>query len=362
MKNFLFLLSLFLTVNIVAQNADEPVLAVAEQMPSFPGGEQEMMKFIQENVQYPQYEKEHRIVGKCYVTFIVEKDGTIREAKILKGVPFGSGCDAEAIRVVNMMPQWIPGKQNGKEVRVQFNLPIKFSLHSTTLSEKDTIYYTSDWIVCDKTEAKYYRIAIKQAKGYLVKDLYIKNNHPQTTFECLELDPIVKDGKYILYFENGNKKTEGNFESDKRIGIWTFWEKDEKDSLVVECFLNGTYKNKYVPASQPMNKKYDVEYKAEVMPEFVGGAQKMYEFIGSNVVYPKAERKKGIMGTCYITFVVEKDGHLTDVKVLKGVNGGSGCDKEALRVVSSMPQWIPGSQFGRYVRVQFNLPIRFTLR
>ena len=63
-----------------------------------------------------------------------------------------------------------------------------------------------------------------------------------------------------------------------------------------------------------------------------------------------------------VTFVVEKDGSITDVKVLRGVNGGPGCDKEAIRVVKSMPPWKPGKQNGREVRVQFNLPIKFTLR
>jgi TonB family protein len=68
------------------------------------------------------------VTGTVYITFIIEKDGTLTNAKVLRGI--GSGCDEEALRVVNMMPKWNPGEQKGKPVAVQFNLPIKFKLDS----------------------------------------------------------------------------------------------------------------------------------------------------------------------------------------------------------------------------------------
>ena len=71
-------------------------------------------------------------------------------------------------------------------------------------------------------------------------------------------------------------------------------------------------------------------------------------------------KNAGISGKVYITFVVEKDGSITDVKVLRGIGGG--CDEEAVRVVQSMPRWSPGKQRGKPVRVQYNLPVRFTLQ
>src|SRR6218665_311315 len=116
------------TGNAVVEPVVEAPLTIVEKMPTFPGGEAEMMKFIQKNVQYPQVEKEAGISGTCYVTFVVEKDGNITDVKVLRGVSGGPGCDREAIRVVKSMPAWKAGKQNGREVRVQFNLPIKFTL------------------------------------------------------------------------------------------------------------------------------------------------------------------------------------------------------------------------------------------
>ena len=112
----------------VVEAAIEAPLTIVEQMPQFPGGEAAMMKYIQQNVSYPQMEKEGQIQGTCYVTFVVEKDGSITDVKVLRGVSGGPGCDKEAMRVVKSMPAWKAGKQNGREVRVQFNLPIKFTL------------------------------------------------------------------------------------------------------------------------------------------------------------------------------------------------------------------------------------------
>jgi protein TonB len=97
----------------------------------------------------------------------------------------------------------------------------------------------------------------------------------------------------------------------------------------------------------------------EEMPIFPGGEKKMTKFIKKNIVHPPAAYKEGRAGICYITFIVEKDGSLSDIRVLKGASGGADLDEEALRVVKSMPKWKPGKQNGHAVRVAYNLPIRF---
>ena len=111
----------------VEEKAPE-IFTVVEQMPEFPGGAGEMMKYIQKNIHYPEIEKEAGITGKCFVKFVVEQDGSISNVEILKGVAGGSGCDKEAVRVIKSMPKWNIGKQNGRPVRVYFNVPISFRL------------------------------------------------------------------------------------------------------------------------------------------------------------------------------------------------------------------------------------------
>ncbi len=102
------------------------IFTVVESMPGYPGGDSQRMKFLQDNIKYPQMARESGIQGTVYVTFVVEHDGSVTDVRILRGI--GGGCDEEAIRVIKLMPIWNAGKQRGKPVRVQFNMPIKFTL------------------------------------------------------------------------------------------------------------------------------------------------------------------------------------------------------------------------------------------
>ncbi len=97
----------------------------------------------------------------------------------------------------------------------------------------------------------------------------------------------------------------------------------------------------------------------ESMPQFPGGEEARLRYLSENLQYPLMAREAGIEGAVYVSFVVEKDGQITNIKLLRGIGGG--CDEEAIRVVSSMPRWIPGKQRNVPVRVQFNMPIRFIL-
>jgi protein TonB len=122
-------LLLMVNTNAMAQSkkiANDKVLEKAEVMPQFPGGDQAMMKFVSENVQYPEEAKEKEISGRVMVGFIVEKDGSISDVKVVKGI--GGGCDEEAVRVVKAMPKWKPGKEKGKPVRVSYMMPFTFKL------------------------------------------------------------------------------------------------------------------------------------------------------------------------------------------------------------------------------------------
>lgn len=108
------------------EKKEEKIFVVVEEQPSFPGGETARMKYLRDNIEYPQLARESGIEGTVYVTFVVEKDGSITDVRVLRGI--GGGCDKEAIRVVKEMPKWKAGKQRGKPVRVQFNMPIRFTL------------------------------------------------------------------------------------------------------------------------------------------------------------------------------------------------------------------------------------------
>lgn len=110
-----------------AQNTDSDVFTLVEVAPMYIGGQTAMMQFLSKNLQYPAEAMEKNVQGTVYVSFIVEKDGSISNVVLKRDI--GSGCGEEAVRVVKMMPKWTPGKQKGKEVRTQFVLPVTFKLN-----------------------------------------------------------------------------------------------------------------------------------------------------------------------------------------------------------------------------------------
>lgn len=123
----MMLVLLFSFMTSTAQTKkNDMVFDVVEVMPQFPGGQIAMLKYIMENMKYPEQAMKEGIQGRVAVRFIVEKDGSISDVKpILSVHPL---LNKEAVRVVESMPKWTPGKQNGKPVRVRFNLPVMFKL------------------------------------------------------------------------------------------------------------------------------------------------------------------------------------------------------------------------------------------
>jgi len=104
----------------------EEIFQIVEDQPSFPGGISGFYKYVSDNIEYPDIAKRLDISGRVYVRFVIEKDGSITDINVVKGI--GGGCDEEAVRVLEGCPKWIPGKQRGRNVRVYMTVPILFIL------------------------------------------------------------------------------------------------------------------------------------------------------------------------------------------------------------------------------------------
>ena len=105
---------------------DDKVYEVCEQMPIFEGGDAALLKYLTDSVKYPELAKKHGVQGRVVIGFIVEKDGSLTDVKVLRHVDIA--LDAEALRVVKGMPKWIPGCQDEQLVRVRYNVPVSFRL------------------------------------------------------------------------------------------------------------------------------------------------------------------------------------------------------------------------------------------
>lgn len=131
MVKYIGLTALFcLALGSFAQESEEvltdssKVFTICQEQPEFRGGEEALHEFIQEHLNYPEMARNAGISGRVYVSFIVEKTGSLSDIHVTRGI--GGGCDQEAVRVVESMPKWIAGKNSGETVRVRMNLPIEF--------------------------------------------------------------------------------------------------------------------------------------------------------------------------------------------------------------------------------------------
>ncbi len=222
--------------------------ASVDVLPEFEGGMNGWGEYLQQNLKYPDAAKNNKIEGRVILAFVVLKDGSITDIKVLRSL--GSGLDEEAVRVVAQSPKWKPGLSGGRPVNVAYTMPIFFQL------------------------------------GQPVTNLTVNPKPP--------LSAGVADFSTV-----------------------------------------------------------------EVLPEFAGGMGGWARYLSLNLKYPQQARDKKTTGRVILSFIVEKDGSLSDIKVLRGI--GDGADEEAVRVLKSSPNWKAGIMNGRPVRVAYTMPIFFQL-
>ncbi len=265
---------------VKAEGAEEEVFKVVEELPRFPGCEdittpsdrkncaqQKMLYYLYDQIKYPPQARKNGTEGTAVVGFIVKKDGSVSDIKLLRDP--GDGCGVEAKRVVETMKNmlWIPGKQKGEAVNVQYNLPIRFKLGEPAKNQE--------------------KIHTKKYEGD-------------------EIFKIVEERPRFPGCEDQNLSS-GDLD---------------------KCAMNH-----------------------------------LLEFLSNNLNYPPEAKSKGVEGTVVISFIVDTDGSLDDIRVVRPVSGG--CSEEAKRVVELMnhmaDKWRPGHQRGVPVKVQYNLPIKFKM-
>ena len=169
---------------------EKVIFQVVEEMPEFPGGMAEAMKFLAKNIKYPVAAQEAKIEGRVIVQFVIERDGSVSDVKVMRGV--NSELDAEAIRVVSMMPKWIPGKQRGKAVAVKYTMPIMFRLQTPEPKKEEA---SQTLLFGQAINLKVDKDA-NQAEVDMVKD-HLKNRNP-----------YGEDGNTIVLKARGAKSTD----------------------------------------------------------------------------------------------------------------------------------------------------------
>jgi len=286
-------------------NDEEEMVMAVEEMPEFVGGVNALRQFLQSATKYPEIAKANGIQGKVYVAFVISKDGDVTKAKVARGVD--PELDNEALRVVNSMPKWKPGKQRGQNIAVGYTVPVIFQISSDS-----GIQLKSDKRTIDVSSADKPLIVID---GVIAEDQNMDKIDPET----IQSITVIKD-------ETATKK----YGEKGKNGVLEITLKKDKEVFVV----------------------------VEELPSFPGGIEALKAFVASTLKYPTIALENRIQGQVAVGFTVSEDGSITDAKVASGVDPS--LDQEALRIVNSMPKWKPGTQRGMPVSVKYQMPINFT--
>lgn len=228
-----------------------------ETPPTYPGGIDKFYEFLGENIKYPQQAKDENVQGNVYISFTVEKDGSLNDIKVDRKL--GAGTDDEAVRVLKLSKKWNPGMQNGKVVRTKYNIPVRFKIPGKAAAPRPANY----------------------------------------------------------------------------------------SSPAVPKTISATDTTIYSFVS------------LENPPQYPGGIVEFYKFLGESIKYPELAKENKIEGNVFASFVVEKDGSLTNLKIDRKL--GYGTDEEALRVLGLSQKWFPATIGGTAARVKYNIPIKFSL-
>ena len=293
-------------------SASQEVFDIAEQMPQFPGGPQAMFKWISDNAQYPAEAHARGAHGRVIVTFVVEKDGSISNAKVARSVD--SLLDIEALRVTKAMPRWTPGLNDGKAVRVKYSMPVAFKLTTAPKLAENT--GTGQLQTGDANTSSLQETMLPSSQSLAAA--------------AASLQAAITGNAA------GNAAVAEKTMSEEKV-------KAEVGDSVWADFVSGK-----------------VVYVVEQMPKFPGGPDALYGYLSTHIKYPVVAEENGVQGRVIVNVLIGADGRVLAARVTKSVDPS--LDKEAIRVVMSMPKWIPGRQSGKAVPVIYVMPVTFRLQ
>ena len=338
--------------------SEVPVYVVVDNAPDFPGGHKALAQYIGENLQYPAEAEANGEQGRSIVQFVVNTDGSISQERIVRS----SGSvllDAEALRIVNSLPKWIPAKIAGKDVRSYYTLPIKFELDTTIYGLVDV---DNEAQYPGGKEALNQHISSTIRISEMNKELVQAKSGGATVQFVVNIDGSISQGRIISSSDSELLDAEA-LRIVNSLPKWIPAKMNGKNVRMYQTLAIGFNWEHLIKLDSIESSTSDTTLfiVVEKMPEFPGGQKAMMQFLVENVKYPVEAQEEGIEGRVICQFIIEKDGSVADINIVQS-SGNASLDQEAMRVIQSMPKWAPGRMHGKNVRVKFTLPINFHLR
>lgn len=351
--------------------------------------------FIQQNFNYPSKLAEQKIAGKYMLYFNINSIGKISKIDIQKELhPL---LDKEILRVMSKFRgSYTPAECDGEKVNFKLIIPVHISLPTFTIdllkhsTGKDTLYFNRDGYL-KKPNGSYsielFEPIIGNESLLIYKTFYenknlktmqiidkestinnLTNNYNPEKISGVSIakllsQNIVLNGQSLTWNQNGIFISKLNYKDNKLNGKQTYYDNNGVISYTSK-YENGKLINSsqsYKEQNEKISEKlYDNLSELTTKPEFPGGGSEFNNFINSNIKYPVFAQEKRVEGQVVVQFIINTDGTLSDIKVVNSVNFD--LDKEATRIISILPNFIPGTINGVPVRVRLNIPINFHLR
>ncbi len=323
--------NVFLEGGLIYSNSSDQAENKIDSAPEFPGGLDSMYVFIINNLGsdfFRNYDFNSRVIVK----FNVSSEGKISDPDLINTDTYKENIEG----VIKEMPKWIPAMQNGKPVSCYYLFPIIYG----------------EAFQRERNQSYNHGIEL------------LNENKLNDAIACFNTAIIFNESDHEALFNRGialhNLNNDGA--ACKDLNLSFIINPDKKITELINKHCNGqiNINGELFDISSNADAFGKIYTMVETMPEFTGGQEKLFEYLRTNIKYPAQAREENISGRVYATFVVDLDGKIRQVKIVRGIGGG--CDEETLRVVKKMPDWIPGRQNGLPVKVQYNLPLNFNLR
>lgn len=314
------------------------VYQVVEQMPQFPGGSNGLMTYLRNSIIYPKEARDANIQGKCFVTFVVDSNGNIKDARVQKSSG-NEALDKESVHVVESMPRWTPGKQNGKNVAVQYTLPIMFRLQGAPQPKTN-------------------------------KDMLLLNEDLNKESPLLIINSAVYEGNAGIINNIKEEDIESINVLEEEAATKLYGEKGKYGAIVLELKKHMQFDPKSFTYDDASSSKEPQIYQFNVGIKQGNSTPVKFDtpgavFIGDTSDLQLGNRKtvleSGLTeGSVTIEFNVETDGTITFAKVTKS-SGNNAVDSEALALIyNTYKKWKPATKDGKPVRSRPSLTLTFS--
>ncbi len=375
------------------------IFKVVEQMPIFSGcttkecSDEALVEYIEKNLQYPSKARERGIEGRVFIRMIVEKDGSVSNAEIVREI--GGGCGREALRVVEEMPEWNPGMHRGQAKRVIMTIPFSF--------KKDMIFKSIDEqsnndlssqkersevnITCGDDEIS---VCLEQELRNLLTPIIEKSDCLDNQSKVVKMKLVAdvrQDGhiEYKSFLAPFTLKCHSQLKSATKEFVENITISDVSTIPAGKFNVNLVYNeaaaekngiksqkrtSEGIDMDQLVDASEDGVFKVvDQMPLFGGcktkecSDEKLINYVQNTLKYPRKARKNGNQGRVFVRFVIDQKGKVESAEVVRDIGGG--CGQAALDVIWGMNDltisWSPGVNFGEPVKVFYTMPFTFKL-